>query len=695
MAGLKLSRAAFLKSLGAMVAVRGSWAWGSVRRATRTLPPVFRKLDGAWIRSSGNVLTVSTGAMERHWELTHSGLLTTAVKDVARRRMWAGRSAEVDCDWRYEGWLDGSAEARVTSVEAEISDDQGFTSQHLAVAVEMEYAALGVSLRYIVWAYPGAPGLRTQLWVKGRRPGAGVAGSGAMRCVDFVPVNGAKLRERRYAGFYNDTQHRNSAEEELLREEVRPGAVGQTESVEWANLVSLEEPGAGLVCVKESHKCVNQSGVDTGAFVLDAAGLRNTGWGLGAELLEESKFQWCWASWVVAHDATEDGREVALKSFDRLRFPASQERGLGITANTWGDSISSRDGMNYGSEAQVIAEMRSAHTLGVETLVIDSGWQVGRTAKSWKDAAKLDWRPNPEVYPEGWKPVVEAARQLPIQVGLWAAAQPIPLGAMEWNWDQLHLVLLKLDHANLKDYGEADAVTEKVREFVLHTGHRCAVAWDTTENAPRFGYYWAREYGVVHFMNRKAEWPPNAIYIPWLALRDFWQLARYNNLNKWQLLCCNPERVPLKLSDAKRYSAAYCAATTLMGVPEIFAITRFYSEQARGELQKLFGIYREARAEIFDGLVFAIGDKPSNSGWPGFQSYSAETQSGCLLVFRERLNAEPVRSIRLRFVREGMVLSITDLRRKETAKQRVGSAGEVRLEIADAGDFLFLRYRVG
>lgn len=71
----------------------------------------------------------------------------------------------------------------------------------------------------------------------------------------------------------------------FLREEVLTGAVQEPESVDWAVFVSLEDAGAGLLCLKESQKCVNQSGVDTGAFAVSTAGVRNTGSGLAPELL--------------------------------------------------------------------------------------------------------------------------------------------------------------------------------------------------------------------------------------------------------------------------------------------------------------------------------------------------------------------------------------------------------------------------
>ena len=107
-----------------------------------------------WVRSDGNILTVSTGAIERQWKFTKSGLLTTAIRDVGSGRSWTERSPQIECDWMYEGWLDGSAQARAISIRAETSDDEGFTSQHLAVVVELEYSVLALSLKYVIWAYP-------------------------------------------------------------------------------------------------------------------------------------------------------------------------------------------------------------------------------------------------------------------------------------------------------------------------------------------------------------------------------------------------------------------------------------------------------------------------------------------------------------------------------------------------------------
>ena len=68
---------------------------------------------------------------------------------------------------------------------------------------------------------------------------------------------------------------------------------------------------------------------------------------------------------------------------------------------------------------------------------------------------------------------------------------------------------LKLDFARLGSYDLLDEQMQKARAFIKYTDRKCSMSWDVTENAARYGYYWAREYGVVHFMNRKPLNPDN------------------------------------------------------------------------------------------------------------------------------------------------------------------------------------------
>lgn len=704
-----ISRRSFVNSLAAGVAgaALGSATkgYGQIVGAgdgvefPHRLPTIATNLGNASVRSENDLLIVSTGEVERRWRLTNVGLVTISMRDLRTNREWANQVPQVDCDWAYADWFGSSQVASLVSICAESSDDQRFTSQHLAITAEFYYPSLGVSARYVIWSYPDAPGLRTQLWLKGSPPCSAQSSYLTPFCarVDYIPVAriGSSLR-RRYVGYFNDTQHRNTPETELLQEDVRADTFFRpneiVDVVDWASFVSLEATDAGLVMLKESHKCVNQSGVNTGAFVLDGAGLQNTGWGLSLRDVVPSRYRWCWASWVILYDGSDDGRELSVKRFDRLRFPISSKRDAYSLASTWDDTSTSLSERDHAHEKQVLPEMKSAHELGIGMLSIDDGWQVGPGAASWRPDAGIGWRPNPEVYPDGWNSVMRAEHGLRMRAGLWAAAQEISLMDMKWNWDRLDMSLFKLDFAILNNYDKIESLMEKARQFVTATNHSCMISWDATENAPRYGYFWAREYGPVHFINRKHRTPQNAIYVPWLALRDYWQLARYSNLNKYQLVTCNPELVDTKFSDAREYSALYCAATTIMGIPEFMTDTRTYSARSAQELITLMNVYNKHKADMFEGFVFAIGDKPSNAGWTGFQSYRPDDGGGYFLILRERLNQETTKAIAGRFLSEGTHLLLEDITTGRSASQRVGDKGSMQFDIDEPGDLLLLRY---
>jgi hypothetical protein len=663
--------------------------------------PVRVKVEQAYAATEGNVLIVSSGMVERRWRWTGKGLVTVALMGVSSGREWADRKPAVDCDWEYPGWIDGDSPAILETVQVKSSDDDGFTSKHLEVSAEMTYPSIGLTVRYVIWAYPGATGLRTQLFVKGLPIGAesahdrvasdeesgGRAASFTLeKRSDYLPLKTANL-SKTAIGYYNDTQHRNTAATKIIREESV-----KEQQVDWASLFCLEDRLGGLVMVKESHKCVNQSGVDTGIFLCDDRGLSNTGWALSVDDLQPDRFQWCWATWVILYDGTADGREMAIKQYDRLRYPVIPERDMYSLVCTWGHCENLQDGMKQAQEKEVLPEMKRTAELGIDMLLIDAGWEVSAEAQNLHPDGGNGWKPHPQVYPEGWSNVARLKRELGLKLGLWGMAKAISLEEMKWNWDQIRMHQFKLDFANLGSYPELKGQMEKAREFIDYTGKQCLMSWDVTENKARYGYYWAREYGNVHFMNRKPNVPKNAVYIPWLALRDFWLLSKYNNLNKWQLTIHNPEVINRELSDAHRYSAAYCAATALMGIPHFMALPRFYSDRGSAEIQEMMALYKQHQLQIFRSFVFPIGEEPSNASWSGFQAYDPETQSGYATIFREIDNPVEEKSVALRFVAPGTTLKITDLRTGAERTEKVMEGNQVSFRIEQPGEFLFVRY---
>ena len=637
---------------------------------------ISMRLGSASVEAAGDELTVSTGVLGRTWRWTGRGLVTTGLRHLPSGRQWAGREPARACDWAVGGLVDDATAGELVSVTARRVRRGPWTSPHIEALAEVRYREPRLRVQLVVWVYPDSPGIRTQLRLRGLRGYRPVEGRSGR--ADSVPaaLDGAAVRAM---GYYNETQRRNQRETPLLRDE----AVGADGAVDWASLLCVEHAGAGLCLVKESHKCVNQRGVDTGAFACSGRGIEVTGLGPGPGDILAGRFRDCWATWCIVYEGDALARERAVKTFDRIRYPIDPRRDLYILANTWGSTASGAEAREAAREANVLREIASAADLGIDVQQIDDGWQGNQYRR---------WRPAKARYPVGWRRVKAAARKHRVSLGLWAAVR-IPRKALLWNYDHGGFRYVKLDFASLDTYDKLETLLAKVRSLVEHSRHRVRVNWDVTENPPRVGYFFARELGNIYLENRKPAWPEHVVYTPWLVLRDAWQLARYTNLQKFQITVQNPDRVDRTRSNAHRHGHPYCVAVTLMGSPIFFQETHHYTPAARDEIRPLLALYKQHRQAMFRGLVFPIGDEPSDASWTGFQNHDAHARSGYLLVFRELGSGEPSARLALRCL-AGKAIALTDLRRGTTRRRRVARDGSLSFRIARPADFLFLRYEV-
>lgn len=509
---------------------------------------------------------------------------------------------------------------------------------------------------------------------------------------DYLPIDARKM-VRTYIGYYNDTQFRNTPQTPIMKCVRRDGAF-VSEMVDWSSLCVFGADSEGLIWVKESHKCVNQYGVDTGAFLLDADGAYNTGTSLLLREIVPDTYKWYWGSWVIPYAGDETQMQLALKRFDSMRYPVSVERDMYALVCTWGHCRDQRDGRNAATEEEILKEMDYVKQIHADLLLIDDGWQVSRKANSYVPDEGQGWRPAPSVYKDGWRRVRAKADSLGLRLGLWGVAQAMPARDMIWNFEQLGMNQLKLDFATFGTHDKLDAMMDSARMYVKAADHRSTISWDLTENHARYGYYWAREYGNLHFMNRKPFSPENVLYVPHLALRDFWLLSHYSNLNKYQLVIQHAKLTDPS-TDAHLHPEEYCVATALMGIPEFMAVPRYYTPEDRERVGALMSLYREHRRAIFTGYVFPIGEEPDNSSWTGFESIlDGNAQGGYFLLFRERLNTEPRQALRVRFAKPGERLRIENLRTGEVRKCKVDRHGCVRFSISQPADFLFCRWEV-
>ncbi len=506
----------------------------------------------------------------------------------------------------------------------------------------------------------------------------------ADRRVDFLPVHDGSMTA---FGYYNDTQHRHTPEDHMSRQESVKNS-----TVDWASVLFVENTKGGIAWVKESHKCVNRSGVDTGEFFRDAAGLHNSGSGLSAEYLQSDTYRWCWASWTVLYpEATADQRELAMKQFDRARFPVDPKRDVWIKANTWGSGNSGTESMSMAAEAEVLKEIESAVDLGIDVLQIDDGWQKGRSKEP--DAKKNEWHTREDWYPNGWKTVRAAAAAKNLRLGLWTAARA-ELDDLKRNYDQGGFETWKYDFASIKNYDHLHGHWAKLRAFIKYTGHKARMAVDVTENAPRFGYFWARDFGCVWLSNRKPKNPGNTVPKPTLMLRENRELAEYVNLNKFELPIQNYARVDQKKSDAHLYGHTYEVAQGLMGIPTFFQTTYYYEGAARDEVREILKVYKKVQLDLYQRYVFAIGETPNGSSLSGFQWVDPDSDTGYLLVFRERLNKLVNGDLALRFLKPGTNLQLSDLRTGEKWIETLNNDCAISMRIKTPADIAFIKYNI-
>lgn len=666
--------------LGVLLVLMGGT---SLSQAYCSNPPEHFKeirMGAAVCKATDSTLIINTGKMKRTYRFTSGGLRTVSLSLPGETQAEWNNISDGSSDWD----LGFDAGATWETVTARIDDDSGFTSKHITVVSELTYAGAGIRLRYVIWVYPES-GMRTQIEMMAVDAEKLAGRQFGKQQIEYIPRRNS-VRKLTAFGYYTGTQDLNSDSTPILKE-VSP--LSDT-IVDWASGLIVQDNTSGFIIVKESHKCVNQSGVATGGFAVSNTGITVNGPGLSLEDLRPEVYKKCWATWIVPYTGGAREGRLALKQFDRLRYPV-RKNDIYIMANTWGSTDSPQTGKYASREENVLKEIASQADLGIDIQQIDDGWQ-GAGYKHWRPVptARLD-SVQYDVYPDGWDRVKEYALRKGVKLGLWAS-WVIPENDMKWNYDQGGFKYFKVDFAQLNSKKRLDGLVDKVRSFILYTQHAARVNWDVTTKAPRVGYFYAREYGNIYLENRKPSKPVKAIYKPHLVLRDAWQIARYLNLNRFQITVQNVDRINRQHSDAYLYSNAYCTAISLMGSPVFFQQTQLYTQKDRNSIRKILKHYKQHRNEIYKGYVFPIGHIPDDSSWTGFQDV-VSSSVGYLLIFRELKNKSRSQAIKLKFISNRYVL-LTDIFTGEMKKIWVDKDGLAVFVIPGQADFRFYRYTV-
>ena len=505
--------------------------------------------------------------------------------------------------------------------------------------------------------------------------------------LEQFPVN-ANPYLRRAMGYYADTQWRNSFDYPFLREETKQCAF-TTENYDWNNILSIEDKNEGFCLIKESHKTVLQKGVFTGGFNCSTTGISTTGWGIAPNDISD-EYKKCWANWTVLYQGQDDERQLAIKSFDRKRFPNTLPGHYRIYACSWGNSehpLPNRGARDGALERNVLGELDAANAAGIETYLIDDGWQVHPDTLEWKPEKGV-WRPHLVTYPNGWKTVTDKAKEHNLRLALWSAVA-IPAEDLKYNQDRAGFAGWKWDFASINGYNDLAKIEEKARNFVKDYNHQLSIQWDLTENVARYGLYWGRQYGIVWLENKEKV---HVRYNPPLVLRDIWELSKYVNTDKFQFPIRNVNDFD-KAGNGTLYNVEYCNAITFMGNPMFFEKVGSYSPETLARIKKNLELYKGEREQLKSSFVFPIGNQPNNESFTGFQAVSENGVAGHLLLFRELYATASSAEIKLRFLKN-VSLELENLKNGSKQKLQVNDIGFATFEIANAADFEYYRYKV-
>jgi hypothetical protein len=370
------------------------------------------------------------------------------------------------------------------------------------------------------------------------------------------------------------------------------------------------------------------------------------GAGISGEKLIEGEWVMLYGSVIGVYDGTDAGFTHALHTYQNSVRKTIPERDEMIMMNTWGD----RNKDASISEPFLKAELDACEKLGVSHFQVDDGWQQGLSSNSaqakgnkWDVWDKNDWKPHAERLPNGFKPIVEYARDKDIQLGLWF--HPSNYNSYEsWETDadiildlykNYDIRYFKIDGTQLPDKMSDHRLRLLFEKVSAESGGNVVINLDATAGN-RTGYHYMNSYGNIFLENRYTDW---GNYYPHWTLRNLWQLSAYvpaknfqiEFLNKWRnkdvygeedLLA--PYNIPFEYQFAITMMAQPLAWFEGTGLPQ--------EAMAIGSVIKK---YRSIQADIHSGDVYPIGDEPCGYGWTGFQSVKDE-KSGYLLVFREK-----------------------------------------------------------
>jgi alpha-galactosidase len=686
-------------------------------------------------------LRIGNSVIERTWQLTAEDVpVCVSVSDKVRNQEWIDPSVR-----KFPiASLPGSILS--THMDSSIDTDHGISAPHLKVELHMKHTTSETKL--VIRVYPDTPIIRTSLLFRPATRGEGTDpffpdGQSAAAVGMELQLDDNNKQRANLPGDYVDCLQLSplhcswkaiafrdvtDTNNNLVNEMDGLLYPKEKRSVEGNLLLITDRLNrSGLCLIKEGPTPIGHLHYPGGDFQFHGKTVFVTGSGFPknkrqhdtADVSEESEHP----VWMEAYGAAigvcagEERDKLALLSryFECLRI-TKPERDLFVMSNTWGDR--SRDGRV--NESFILAELEAAASLGITHVQIDDGWQKGTTSNSvnasnaggrWSgyyDGVDGFWVVHPERFPNGLRPIADAARERGVKLGLWFSPDSDNHFA-NWSkdadtllkfWSDFGIASFKLDGIHVKSKQGETNLLAMMTSVIDRSGGDVYFNLDTTSQI-RQGYFCRTQYGGLFLENRYTDW---GNYYPYWTLRNLWKLAKYVPAQKLQIEFLNVYRNTGSYGDDPLSPAscgiAYAFAVSMIANPLAWMELTGLDEGSADVLQKLLSAYGSIRKELLAGRVLPIGEEPSGTGWTGLQSVLGRN-SGYALVFRE-LTDQSEYAFRLWDTGASQALKLTrlvgstgrDAVETEPLEQLAGtdSSGYVRFSLPAPLTFALYRY---
>ncbi len=365
--------------------------------------------------------------------------------------------------------------------------------------------------------------------------------------------------------------------------------------------------------------------------------------GYEAMLHEEDGYPWLWKRYEG--DRLEQRR--ALHTLQSCAAPQRLDRRL--VSNTWGDR--SRDARV--GEAFLLREIDAADAIGVDVVMIDDGWQQGRSANSaqsggvWSGFHAADpdfWTPKPSAFPRGLEVIAQQVRSRGMQLGLWFA----PDSSNELaSWERDLAVVKRLGERYGVRHFKFDAV-ETPTPLAEHRLHQLidgvlalhtqtdpwVVEMDITAGT-RPGYFGRMDAGPVFVENRYTDWHN---YWPHHTWRTLWSLSRYIDPRRLRIEWLNPLRNTQHYANdplaPQRVPVGQSFAPLFFAQPLAFLELSALSTTQLEQLKPWVTLWKQHRASLAAQHVHPIGDIPDGAVTSGLLAVNTSRTGGYLLLIR-------------------------------------------------------------